>query len=225
LTALRSGSGDGRRTQGPRQVRLRQEQAERRQDHGHLADAGYRSPGAEIGGRVMTPPHRKSQNNAPDWYEELYERQCTAYSSRGVRVEHGIAHLKNRRAPARHRGRRDSHERCGSGRRWCAAPPADRGPGPGTFICGPRARRDPRRPTADSARARRHRGDGDTTRRSASGAPRGCVQTSAYRIMGDAGSSSAPRVPRSRSAACVAALPGTWRRRTSPKCVVMPGRG
>ncbi|MEU3417112.1 transposase [Streptomyces murinus] len=56
---------------------------------------------------MVTPPHRKFKKNAPDWYEEMHERQREAHSSRRIRVEHGIAHLKNRRAPARHLGRRE----------------------------------------------------------------------------------------------------------------------
>ncbi|MGA5200380.1 transposase family protein [Streptomyces variegatus] len=72
-----------------------------------LADAGYQGLGAQTGGRVMTPPHRKFKKNAPDWYEEMHERQRKAHSSRRIRVEHGIAHLKNWRALARHLGRRD----------------------------------------------------------------------------------------------------------------------
>jgi hypothetical protein len=39
----------------------------------------------------MTPPHRKFKKNAPDWYEEMYERQHKAHSSRRNRVKHGIA--------------------------------------------------------------------------------------------------------------------------------------
>ncbi|MER7181789.1 transposase, partial [Streptomyces hyaluromycini] len=62
---------------------------------------------AQTGGRVVTPPHRKFKKNAPDWYEEMYERQRTAHSSRRIRVEHGIAHLKNWRALARRLGRRE----------------------------------------------------------------------------------------------------------------------
>ncbi|MEU0414753.1 transposase family protein [Streptomyces griseorubiginosus] len=69
-----------------------------------LADAGYQGLGAQTGGRVVTPPHRKFKKNAPDWYEEMHERQCKAHSSRRIRVEHGIAHLKNWRALARHLG-------------------------------------------------------------------------------------------------------------------------
>ncbi|MGW4538565.1 hypothetical protein ACWEOP_11880 [Streptomyces chartreusis] len=34
-----------------------------------LADAGYQGLGAQTGGRVVTPPHRKFKKNAPDWYE------------------------------------------------------------------------------------------------------------------------------------------------------------
>ncbi|WP_371601767.1 transposase [Streptomyces sp. NBC_01220] len=72
-----------------------------------LADASYQGLGAQTGGRVVTPPHRKFKKNAPDWYEELHERQRKAHSSRRIRVEHGIAHLKNWRALARHLGRRE----------------------------------------------------------------------------------------------------------------------
>jgi hypothetical protein len=72
-----------------------------------LADAGYQGPGAQTGGRVVTLPHRKFKKNAPDWYEEIHERQRTAHSSRRIRVEHGIAHLKNWRVLARHLGRRE----------------------------------------------------------------------------------------------------------------------
>ncbi|MFK0026539.1 transposase family protein [Streptomyces sp. NPDC090798] len=63
-----------------------------------LADAGYQGMGAQTGGRVVTPPHRKSKKNAPAWYEERPEQQRKAHSSRRIRVEHGIAHLKNWRA-------------------------------------------------------------------------------------------------------------------------------
>ncbi|MEU7122454.1 transposase family protein [Streptomyces zaomyceticus] len=72
-----------------------------------LADAGYQGLGAQTGGRVVTPPHRKFKKDAPDWYEEMHERQRKAHSSRRIRVEHGIAHLKNWRALARYHGRRE----------------------------------------------------------------------------------------------------------------------
>ncbi|MFH9138546.1 transposase family protein [Streptomyces sp. NPDC017524] len=55
----------------------------------------------------MTPPHRKFKKNAPDWYEEVHERRRKAHSSRRIRVEHSIAHLKNWRALTRHLGRRE----------------------------------------------------------------------------------------------------------------------
>ncbi|MCL3992060.1 transposase [Streptomyces lavenduligriseus] len=60
-----------------------------------LADAGYQGLGTQTGGRVVTAPHRKFKRNAPDSYEERYERQRKAHSSRRIRVEHGVAHLKN----------------------------------------------------------------------------------------------------------------------------------
>ncbi|MGW0778794.1 hypothetical protein ACWD01_35430 [Streptomyces sp. NPDC002835] len=47
-----------------------------------------------------TRPHRKFKKNAPDWYEEMYERQRKAHSSRRIRVEHGIAHLTGGLWPA-----------------------------------------------------------------------------------------------------------------------------
>ncbi|MGW6009172.1 transposase family protein [Streptomyces sp. NPDC055210] len=60
-----------------------------------LADAGYQGLGTQTGGRGVTPPHRKFKRSQPAWYEEMYERQRKAHSSRRIRVEHGIAHLKN----------------------------------------------------------------------------------------------------------------------------------
>ena len=72
-----------------------------------LADSGYQGLGAQTGGRVVTPPIRKFKKNAPDWYEPIYQRQRKAHSSRRIRVEHGIAHLKNWRSLSRHLGRRE----------------------------------------------------------------------------------------------------------------------
>ncbi|MFE7448461.1 transposase family protein [Streptomyces griseus] len=72
-----------------------------------LADAGYQGLGVQTGGRVVTPPHRKFKKNSPEWYEEMHERQRKAHSSRRIRVEHGIGHLKNWRSLARHHGRRE----------------------------------------------------------------------------------------------------------------------
>ncbi|WP_225860774.1 transposase family protein [Streptomyces triticiradicis] len=63
-----------------------------------LTDVGYQGMGAQTGGRVVTPPHREFKKNAPAWYEERHEPQRKTHSSRRIRVEHGIAHLKNRRA-------------------------------------------------------------------------------------------------------------------------------
>lgn len=72
-----------------------------------LADADCQGLGAQTGGRVVTPPHRKFKKNPPEWYEEMHERQRKAHSSRRIRVEHGIGHLKNWRSLARHHGRRE----------------------------------------------------------------------------------------------------------------------
>ncbi|SEG85604.1 DDE superfamily endonuclease [Actinacidiphila yanglinensis] len=72
-----------------------------------LADAGYQGLGAQTGGRVVTPPHRKFKKNPPEWYEEIHQRRRKAHSSRRIRVEHGIGHMKNWRSLARHHGRRE----------------------------------------------------------------------------------------------------------------------
>lgn len=40
-----------------------------------FADADYQGLGAQTGGRVVTPPHRTFKENAPDWCEEMHERQ------------------------------------------------------------------------------------------------------------------------------------------------------
>ncbi|UGQ12054.1 transposase family protein [Yinghuangia sp. ASG 101] len=72
-----------------------------------LADAGYQGLGAQTGGRVVTPPHRKFKKNTPDWFEEIHEQRRKAHSSRRIPVEHGIAHTKNWRSLTRHLGRRE----------------------------------------------------------------------------------------------------------------------
>lgn len=72
-----------------------------------LADAGYQGLGAQTGGRIITPPRRKFRTNPPPWYEQHYARQLKAHSSKRIRVEHGIAHLKNWKVLARHHGRRE----------------------------------------------------------------------------------------------------------------------
>ncbi|MGW2232245.1 hypothetical protein, partial [Streptomyces formicae] len=55
----------------------------------------------------ITPPHHKFKENAPTWWEETFTLRRRAHASRRIRVEHGIAHFKNRRALARHHGRRE----------------------------------------------------------------------------------------------------------------------
>ncbi|MFB8085938.1 transposase family protein [Streptomyces sp. NPDC055992] len=60
-----------------------------------LADVGHQGLGAQTGGRVVTPSHRKFKWNPPEWYEEVYEWRRKAHSSCRIRVEHGISHLKN----------------------------------------------------------------------------------------------------------------------------------
>jgi hypothetical protein len=73
-----------------------------------LADAGYQGLGAQTHGQIITPPHRKFYKNPPTWYEQQHARQCTAHAQQRIRVEHGIAHLKNWRALARHYSRRET---------------------------------------------------------------------------------------------------------------------
>ncbi len=72
-----------------------------------LADVGYQGLGGQTGGQVVTPPHRKFRKNPPAWYEEMHTRDKHAHSSRRIRVEHGIAHLKNWRSLARHHSRHE----------------------------------------------------------------------------------------------------------------------
>ncbi|MFI6875591.1 transposase family protein [Streptomyces sp. NPDC050400] len=77
---------------------------------GRLLFGGALKPGScpditQTGGQVITPPHRKFKKNAPTWWEERFAQQRKALSSRRIRVEHGIAHLKNWRALSRHLGR------------------------------------------------------------------------------------------------------------------------
>ncbi|MEV6365245.1 transposase family protein [Nocardia asteroides] len=75
-----------------------------------LADAGYQGLNAETGGAVITPPHRKFRRNPPAWYEQHHRAERQAHSRRRIRVEHGIAHLKNWRALARHLTRREGFD-------------------------------------------------------------------------------------------------------------------
>ncbi|WP_399220561.1 transposase family protein [Streptomyces sp. T12] len=55
----------------------------------------------------MTPCRVYRVKRGSDGRNEMHERQRKAHSSRRIRVEHGIAHLKNWRALARHLGRRE----------------------------------------------------------------------------------------------------------------------
>ncbi|WP_352231685.1 transposase family protein [Actinokineospora sp. NBRC 105648] len=75
-----------------------------------LADAGYQGLGAQTGGAIVTPPHRKFRRKPPVWYEEHHAAQRKAHSSQRIRVEHGIAHLKNWRSLARHLVRRTTFD-------------------------------------------------------------------------------------------------------------------
>ncbi|MFI6510834.1 transposase family protein [Streptosporangium sp. NPDC050855] len=74
-----------------------------------LADAGYQGLGGQTGGQVLTPPHRRRGRNLEhvQWLMAHHDAARHAHSSRRIPVEHGIAHLKNWRALARHHGRRD----------------------------------------------------------------------------------------------------------------------
>ncbi|WP_237296954.1 transposase family protein [Streptomyces sp. 3211] len=119
-----------------------------------LVDAGYQGLGAQTGGPAVTPPHRKFKKNPPDWYEEIYERQRKAHSSRRIRVEHGIAHLKNRRALARHHGRRDHPGDTIASHGRTAFTPAARHPRRPTAALTTRLICTLRRFTANRARAR-----------------------------------------------------------------------
>ncbi|MFE0420953.1 transposase family protein [Streptomyces sp. NPDC058953] len=119
-----------------------------------LADAGYQGLGAQTGGRMVTPPHRKFKKDAPDWYEEMYERQRKAHSSRRIRGR------------ARHRPPEElagtgppprpprAHERHRPGRRRPAVPPTIRRPGRSAADVNTEPRRTLRRLTANHARAR-----------------------------------------------------------------------
>jgi hypothetical protein len=79
-----------------------------------------RGLGAQTGGRVVTPPHRKFNGNAPDRYEEIHERQRKAHSSRRIRVVHGIAHPKNWPALARTRPPR-AYELSSTAEKWTSS--------------------------------------------------------------------------------------------------------
>ncbi|TDB79814.1 transposase [Micromonospora sp. KC721] len=74
-----------------------------------LTDAGYQGLGAQTRGQVITPTlrhHKKALERMPG-IAELRQAQRREHAQRRVRVEHGIAHLKNWRSLARHHGRRE----------------------------------------------------------------------------------------------------------------------
>jgi hypothetical protein len=75
-----------------------------------LADAGYQGLGAQIRGQVITPTlrHHKKAFERMRGIAELREAQRREHARRRVRVQHGIAYLKNWRSLARHLCRRDS---------------------------------------------------------------------------------------------------------------------
>jgi DDE superfamily endonuclease len=74
-----------------------------------LADASYQGLGAQTLGAVITPRPRRRKARLPqlDRLEAAHAAERKHHASRRIRVEHGIAHLKNWRALARHHGRRE----------------------------------------------------------------------------------------------------------------------
>nr|AGS49562.1 mobile element protein [uncultured bacterium esnapd9] len=75
-----------------------------------LADAGYQGLGAQTGGQVITPTlrHHKKALERMAGIAALRAAQRREHARRRVRVEHGIAHLKNWRSLTRHLGRRET---------------------------------------------------------------------------------------------------------------------
>jgi hypothetical protein len=77
-----------------------------------LTDAGYQGLGAQTWGQVITPPlqlHKKRIQITPALAEHR-ALQRKQHSSKRIRVEHAIAHLKNWRSLARHHTRRETLE-------------------------------------------------------------------------------------------------------------------
>src|SRR5687768_14169472 len=74
-----------------------------------LADAGYQGLSTQTAGAVLTPrpARRKNQLPVPPALAAAHEADRRAHAAQRIRVEHGISHLKNWRALARHLGRRD----------------------------------------------------------------------------------------------------------------------
>ncbi|TDD33612.1 transposase family protein [Saccharopolyspora elongata] len=75
-----------------------------------LTDAGYQGLGAQTCGQVLTPmlKHHKKRLERMPGIGELRVAQRKSHARRRVRVEHGIAHLKNWGSLARHLGCRES---------------------------------------------------------------------------------------------------------------------
>ncbi|MFC4887787.1 transposase family protein [Streptomyces beijiangensis] len=75
-----------------------------------LADAGYQGLAAQTSGQVVTPPRKRRGKNLEhlQWLMTHHEAARFAHSSARIPVEHGIAHLKNWRALARHHSRREN---------------------------------------------------------------------------------------------------------------------
>ncbi|MGW5354402.1 transposase family protein [Streptomyces sp. NPDC004031] len=73
-----------------------------------LADAGYQGLAAQTYGQVVTQPRKRRGKHLEhlQWLMAHHEQARFAHSSRRIPVEHGIAHLKNWRALARHHGHR-----------------------------------------------------------------------------------------------------------------------
>lgn len=75
-----------------------------------LADAGYQGLAAQTYGQVVTPPRKRRGKHLEhlQWLMAHHEAARFAHSSARIPVEHGIAHLKNWRALARHHPRREN---------------------------------------------------------------------------------------------------------------------
>lgn len=77
-----------------------------------LGDAGYQGLGAQTCGQILTPPFKRRGKNLAQvqWLMRHHEAARKRHSSRRIRVEHGIAHMKNWRSLARHHGPRASFD-------------------------------------------------------------------------------------------------------------------
>ncbi|WP_347237608.1 transposase family protein [Streptomyces sp. N1] len=73
-------------------------------------DAGYQGVAAQTYGQVVTPLRKRRGKHLEhlQWLMAHHEAARFAHSSARIPVEHGIAHLKNWRALARHHTRRNN---------------------------------------------------------------------------------------------------------------------